>query len=114
MAEHLPQLCAAICNDRPYGRTNDDFKLTTTTRSYRKARLSLGSVGITYKLQELQFLSRIFFMIQNQQLIYMQAQSDVMNYAVLTTTKTEFVLPPVNANTNILYPRLFEELKALM
>lgn len=114
VGEHLHQLCAEMCNDRPYVRTNDDFKLTTATRSYRTARLSLGSNGITYRLQDLQYLSRIFFMIQNQQLYYIQAQSDVMNYAVLTTATTEFVLPPVNASTNILYPRLFEELKALM
>jgi hypothetical protein len=114
MAEHLPLLCAAMCNNRPYVCTNDNFKLTTISLSYRIARLTLGSIGVNFKLQDMQYLSRIFFMIHNQQIIYMQALSDVMNYATLTAASTEFVLPPANSNANILYPRLFEELKALM
>jgi hypothetical protein len=111
MAEHLPQLCAEICNDRPYVRTSDDIKLTTSTKSYRTTRLFVASVGINYKLQQLQYHTRIFFMIHNQQLTYTQALSDVINYALLATTTTGFVLPPVNANTNILYPRILKSSK---
>jgi hypothetical protein len=38
---------------------------------------------------------------------------DVMNYATNALSATDYVEPHVNANKCIVYPQLFDELKAL-
>jgi hypothetical protein len=39
---------------------------------------------------------------------------EVMDYAVSALTATDYVEAPVNANKYIVYPQLFEEIKAFL
>jgi hypothetical protein len=70
MAEHLPQLCEAMCNDGHYSCKDGDFRMNTTG-SYRVARVYLGRQYAECKLHELRYLSYIFFMVRNQLTLYM-------------------------------------------
>ena len=81
------------------------------------ALVSLGTKknkkSIYFKLHELRYLSYeyIFFIVQNQLIKYTEAMADVMNYVLLAISSNTYVEPPSDANKNILYYQLFEELK---
>jgi hypothetical protein len=111
LAEHLPALCEKMCNDEQYWCENGDFKLSTT-RGYRAARLKLGDNYIVYKLQDIQNLLRIFYMVHMQQVRYLKAMPDVVNYETNALSAIDYVEPHVNASKCIVYPKLFDELKA--
>ena len=67
-----------------------------------------------FKLRELRYLSHIFFMVKNQLIKYTEAMSDLMNYVLSSISSNTYVEPPSDANKNILFYQLFEELKAIM
>jgi hypothetical protein len=113
LAEQLPTLCEKMCSDEKYQCENGNFKLFTT-RTYRTTRLKLDNNYIVYKLNDLQYLLRIFYVIQNQQINYLEAMPEIMDYAVHAFTATVYVEAPVNANKYIVYPQLFKNLKALL
>jgi hypothetical protein len=81
LAEHLPTLCKKMCSDEQYQCENGNFRLFTT-RAYRTARLKLGDNYIVYRLSDLQCLLRILYVIHNEQINYLEAMPEVMNYAV--------------------------------
>jgi hypothetical protein len=84
----------------------------STTRGYRTARLKLGDNYIVYRLQDVQYMLRIFYMIHMQQMRYLESMPDIMKYAANALTAIDYVEPHVNANKYIVYPQLFDELKA--
>jgi hypothetical protein len=102
-----------MCSDEQYQCKKGNFKVFTT-RAYRTARLKLDDNYIVYKLSDMHCLLRIFYVIQNQQINYLEAMPEVMVYAGNALTATDYVEVPVNANKYIVYPQLFEELKALL
>jgi cellulose synthase/poly-beta-1,6-N-acetylglucosamine synthase-like glycosyltransferase len=102
-----------MCSDEQYQCENGNFKLFTT-RAYRTARMKLGDNYIVYKLSDLQYLLRIFYVIQNQQIHYLEAMPEVMDYAVSALTATDYFEVPVNANKYIVCPQLFEEPNAIL
>ena len=53
-------------------------------------------------------------MVQNQLIKYNEALPDVMKYVLSALSSTTYIDPPPNANKNILYYQLFEELKTIM
>jgi hypothetical protein len=53
-------------------------------------------------------------MVQNQLIKYTEALADVMNYVLMAISSTTFVEPPADANKNILYYQLFEEMKSII
>jgi hypothetical protein len=69
--------------------------------------LKLGDNYILYKLSDLHYLLRIFYVIPNQQIRYLEAMAEVLDYAVSALTVTDYVEAPVNANKFIVYPQLF-------
>ena len=85
--------------------------------TYKSAVVSLGKKrnkkSIYFKLHELRYLSYIFFMVQNQLIKYTEAMSDVMNYVLSSIRSNTYVEASSDANKNILYYQLFEELKAI-
>jgi hypothetical protein len=111
-AKDLPDLCAKMCNDEQYRCENGDFRLSTT-RGYRTARLILCDNYIVYRLQDIQYLLRIFYVVHTHQMRYLEAVSDVMKYATIALSAIDYAQTNVNANKCIVYPQLFEELKAL-
>jgi hypothetical protein len=82
-------------------------------RGYRTDRLKFGHNYIVYRRQDIQYLLRIFYMVHMQQKRYLEAMPDVMNYATNVLSAIDNVEPHVNANTCIVYPQIFHELKAL-
>ena len=110
MAEHLPRQCDALCNNERYICKDEDFKMNSAG-NYR-AKVFLGKRSVTFKLDELRYLSFIFFMVHNQLIRYTEAMPDVMNYVTSALYSTTYVEPPPNANKAILYYQLFEELKS--
>jgi hypothetical protein len=89
-----------MCNDEQYRCENGDFRLSTT-RGYRTARLKLGDNYIVYRLQDIQYLLRIFYMVHMQQKRYLEAMPDVMNYATVALSALDYVETTVN-QTNVL------------
>jgi len=56
------------------------------------------------------YLVRIFPILQQQLRDYISALPDVLSYVTSSLASTSFVEPPPNARTFINYPRLYEEL----
>ena len=117
LAEHLSPQCEALLRCDFY--TVQDGDLAMHTKSpYKTAVLSIGDKkhrkSTFFKLNDLRYLSYIFYIVQNQLKIYTEAMSDVMNYAVSALSSVSFVEPSANANKNILYYQLFDELKAVL
>jgi hypothetical protein len=52
-------------------------------------------------------------MVHMQQMRYLEAMPDVMNYATNALNAIDYVEPHVNANKCIVYPQLFDGLKVL-
>jgi hypothetical protein len=102
MAEHLPHLCEAKCNDGHCSCKGGDFRMNTTG-SYRVARMYLGKQFIECKLHELRYLSYIFFMVRNQLTFYLAALDDVLAYVNSAQSSTTYVEPPATAHKSINY-----------
>jgi hypothetical protein len=113
MAEHLPRLCEAVCNDEHYSCKDGEFRMNTTG-SYRVARVYLGRQYMECKLHEIRYLCYIFFMVRNQFSFYQTALNDVIAYVNSAQSSTSFVEPPATASKSINYFQLFEELKAIL
>ena len=82
-----------------------------TTGSYRTARIYLDRRYISLKLGDLQCLSRIFYVVQNQLNAYTASLPGVLAYVNVALTSINYVNPTLNASTHISYIQLFEELK---
>jgi len=65
MAVCLPKICEYMCCFKQYGCKEGNFRLYTTG-SYRIARLCLDKQYISLRLVDLQYLSMMFHVIQNQ------------------------------------------------
>jgi hypothetical protein len=85
MVQRLPSLCETMCGDEQYSWKNGVFRLTTIG-SYKTARLYLDKQYINNKLHELQVLSNMLHIIQNQLQIYTDAMPDVMAYSITALT----------------------------
>src|SRR5215469_13772744 len=79
MAEQLPYLCEALCNNTSYNCKDGVFRMNTTG-SYRIARVYLDKQYTTMKLHELRYLMYIMFMVRNQLTFYIAALNDVKAY----------------------------------
>jgi hypothetical protein len=52
-------------------------------------------------------------MVRTQQMRYLEAMPVVMNYATNALSGIDYVEPNVNDNKYIVYPQIFDEIKAL-
>ena len=69
MAECLPSICESMCSNEQYGCKEGDFRMNTTG-SYRIARLYLDKQYIGLRLGDLQYISEMFHVLQNQLKVY--------------------------------------------
>jgi hypothetical protein len=113
MVQRLPSLCEAMCGDEQYSWKDGVFRLTTIG-SYKTAILHLDKQYINYKLHELQVLSNMLHVIQNQLSIYTDAMPDVMSYSITALTSVDYVEPTNDMSQRILYETLYEELKNVL
>jgi len=86
MTERLPRICESMCGNEQYGCKECDFRLNTT-RSYTIARLYLGKQYIGLRHGDLQYLSRMFHVLQNQLKVYTLSLSDVLTYVTVALTR---------------------------
>jgi len=113
MADCPPRTCQSMCDNEQYGRSDGPFRLNTNG-SYRVARLYMDKHYVALKFQELRYLQNMFYIAQTQMTSYITALPDVMTYVISALSSTTYVEPAANASNVILYPRLFEELKAIL
>jgi hypothetical protein len=114
LADHLPRLCDALCANKHYtsGIRDDGFSIITNI--FRTARMCLDHhTHITYKLQDLRYLNYIMPIVVGQLARYTSAMTDVMTCALSAMASVDYIEPLSSYSKNILYPQLFEELKAL-
>jgi hypothetical protein len=113
IVQQLPSLCEAMCGDEQYSWEDGVFRLTTLG-SYKTAILYLDKQYINYKMHELQVLSNMFHVIQNQLTIYTLAIPDVMAYSITALTSVDYVEPTPEVSQRIFYKVLYEELKNVL
>ena len=89
------------------------FRLNTTG-SYRIARLYIDKQYIGPRLGDLQYLSRMFHVLQNQLKMYTLPLPDVLVYVTVALTSVNYVEPAPNASKHIVYSQLFDELKTTL
>jgi len=78
------------------------------------ARLYLDKQYIGLRLVDLQYLSRMFQVVQNQLNMYTFSLPEVLAYVTVALTSVNYVEPALNANTHIMYSQLFDELKTTL
>jgi len=101
-------ICESMCGFKQYVCKEGNFRLNTTG-SYRGGRLYLDKQYISLRLVDLQYLSRMFHVIQIQLNAYILSLPDVVAYTTTVYTSVNFI-----ASKHILYPQLFEELKTIL
>jgi hypothetical protein len=104
-------MCDSLCINESTTFKDGDLKLTTTG-SLKVAKLYLGKTYNSLKLQKLRYLRYMFYIVHNQQILYMSALSDVVSYVTTAQSSSNYIDPPPNASNHVLYPQLFEEFKA--
>jgi len=82
-----------------------------TTGRYRTTRIYLDRQYISLKLGDLQCLSRMFYLVQNQLNAYTVSLPGVLAYVNVALTSINYAEPTPNVSTHISYTQLFEELK---
>lgn len=110
MAEFLPKIRDAMCNGDPVGECKNGAFRLKVTRSRRMARLYLDTQYITLALPDLDYLARMFQVLQQQLREYILALPDVLSYVTASLTSVTYVEPAPNASRHIDFPHLYEEL----
>jgi hypothetical protein len=113
LSEAIPRVCESLCNNESVSFKDGKLRLTTTA-SKIGARLYLGKQYMGLTLEELRYIRDVFYVIRNQQLLYIRAMSDVMSYVNVAQSSTNYIEPHINADKSILYSQLFEELKTVL
>jgi hypothetical protein len=110
MAEHLLRMCNSMCGNEHYAFRVGVFRLTTIG-TLRAARMYFDEHYLHFKLAELQYLERIFHIVNNQLKAYAIAKPDVKTYVISALGITTYLNPAPNANNSFLYFQLYEEIK---
>jgi hypothetical protein len=90
LAERLPDLFQAMYRHEQYAFGDGMFRLTTT-RGYKTARITFDRYYISFKLEELRYLSNMFYVLQNQLTYYTLALPDLLNYVAKALSSTIYV-----------------------
>jgi len=86
-----------------------NFRLHTP-RNHYSARLFVGTEYISMTQLDMDYLVRLFHILQQQLRDYISALPDAFSYVTSSLASTSFVDVPPNSSTFINYPRLYEEL----
>jgi hypothetical protein len=111
LAETLPTLRGDMCSGGARGcRCESGAIRLDVTRSGRTARLYVDSQFISVALQDIEYLSRMFNIVQQQLRDYIVVLQDVLSFVTSTLTSVTYVEPPPDASKNVDFPHLYEEL----
>jgi len=86
-----------------------NFRLHTPKR-HGSARLFVGTEYISLTQPDMDYLVRVFHILQQQLRDYIIVLPDVLSYATSFLASASYVEPPPNDTTNIDYPHLYEEI----
>jgi len=86
-----------------------NFRLHTP-RGHDSARLFVGTEYINLTQSDMDYLVRVFHIIQQQLRDYIIASPEVLAYMTSSLTSTPYIDPAPNASKIIHYPHLYEEL----
>jgi len=111
LSETLPTLRGDMCSAGAGGCRCESgpFRLDVT-RSGRTARLYVDSQFIHLTLQDIEYLSRMFNIVQQQLRDYIVALQDVLPFVSNTLTSVTYVDPSTDASKIVDFPNLYEEL----
>jgi hypothetical protein len=111
LAESLAKLLDAVCSggDHVIGSEckNGTFRLNVT-RGCRTTRLYSDSQYISLTLPDIDYLSRMFNVVQQQLQYYIVAMPDL--YVTTALTSVTYVEPEPKTSKHFNYPHLYEEL----
>jgi hypothetical protein len=110
LADHLPRMCNSMCGNEHYAFRVGLFRLTTIG-TLRPARMYFDKQYLHFKLDEFQYLERIFHVVNNQIKAYATPLPDVKTYVISAFGTVTYVEPALMANISILYYQLHEEIK---
>ena len=79
-------------------------------KKFGSSRLYFGTKYISLTILDLQYLARMFHIVQQQLSDYTNALLDVLSYVTLSVTSVTYVEPVSYASDHIDYRHLFEEL----
>jgi len=105
LAETLPTLRDDMCSGEAGVRRCESgaFRLDVT-RSRRAARLYVDSQFISLTSRDIEYLSRVFSIVQQQLRDYIVALQDVLPHITATVTSVTYVEPTPEASKNIIFP----------
>jgi demethoxyubiquinone hydroxylase (CLK1/Coq7/Cat5 family) len=78
LAGVIPHVCEFLCNESKSFK--DGTLRLATTGAVKVARLYQGKSYIAFKLEELRYIQDMFYIVQNQQVLYIHAMPDVLTY----------------------------------
>jgi len=112
LADCLPAIRDSICvgGDRVVIKCDSGNFRLHTLRRHGSARMFVGTDYISLKQPDMDYLVRVFPILQQQLRDYIIALPDVLSYVTSYLASTSFVELPSNGSTLINYPRLYEEL----
>jgi hypothetical protein len=90
LTEILPRICEFLCRVENYEYSDRDFRLNTTP-GWLVAKMTLNKKFISLRLVELQHLSRMFHVVQNQLDAYTNAMP-----AYCLTSQQHYLTPPTS------------------
>jgi len=102
LAETLPTLREDMCIGEARGRSCESgASRMDVTRSWRTARLYVDSEFISLTLKDIEYLSRMFIIVQQQLCDYIVALQDVLPHVSATLTSVTYVEPAPEASKNV-------------
>ena len=111
LAVCLPKMLVSVCNGegRGAGCVSGAFRLSPP-KKFGSARLYFDTQYISLTILDLQYLARMFYIVQQQLHHYTTALPDVLSYVTSSVTSVTYVEPVPNVNDHIDYRHPFEEL----
>jgi hypothetical protein len=115
LAETLPTLREDMCSGEAGGRRCESgASRLDVTRSWRTARLYVASLFISLTLQDIEYLSRMFIIVQQHLRDYIVVLQDVLPHVSATLNSVTYVEPAPEANKNVHFSHLYEELSSFV
>ena len=112
LADCLPALRDSMCvgGDRVINKCESGNFRLHTPRRYGSARLFVGTEYISLTQPNMDYMVRVFHILQQQLRDYISAFPDLLSSVTSSRASTSFVEPAPNASKIIDYTHLYEEL----
>jgi len=112
LADCLPAIRESMCvgGERAVIKCESGNLRLHTHRRHGCARLFVGTEYISLTHPDMEYLLRVFPILQEQLRDYISALPDMLSYVTSYLASTSFVEPQANSSTNIDNHQLYEEL----